>query len=215
MYIRESNVLRYKPNNQKKKKKNREFERNLNVLWYETVVRMKSPSMLVHNRELESDDERFLSCVLIENKLHWHHHRIMFGKIEELIHDQCLTNIFKCFDYRKKNNFILNRFGPSSRQTEIVNVASSSKNSLANESHHWLSHSWLTNKTTIILRFQNKLFKQTSVLIDKRLLRSCIRYSGDGIGGGTDGLKRKDFTFESIYFSLLNLPKLSHMLWSK
>jgi hypothetical protein len=31
---------------------------------------------------------------------------------------------------------ILNRFGPSSKQMDIVNVASSSKNSLTNASHH-------------------------------------------------------------------------------
>ena len=29
----------------------------------------------------------------------------------------------------------------------------------------------------------------TSVLIDRRLFKSCIRYSGDGGGGGSDGLK--------------------------
>jgi len=46
-------------------------------------------------------------------------------------------------------------------------------------------------------------FAFTSVLIDKRLFKSCIRYSGDG-GGGNDGLnrKKKNFNSKKLKFSI-------------
>jgi hypothetical protein len=57
-------------------------------------------------------------------------------------------------------------------------------------------------------------FVVTSVLIDKRLFKSCIRYSGDGgVGGGNDGLK-KMISIEENLFCFFHLPKLSHMLWT-
>jgi len=56
-------------------------------------------------------------------------------------------------------------------------------------------------------------FVFTSVLIDKRLFKSCIRYSGEG-GGGNDGLNSKNETIEFQNRKFLYLPKWSHMLWS-
>ncbi len=40
----------------------------------------------------------------------------------------------------------------------------------------------------------------TSVLIDKRLFKSCIRYSGDGGGGGNDGLNKRISIEENSFF---------------
>ena len=59
----------------------------------------------------------------------------MFEKNEGLKHDRYLFNHKNKNDYCKEFN-LLNRFGPSSKQIVNVNVASSSKNSLTNESHH-------------------------------------------------------------------------------
>lgn len=65
----------------------------------------------------------------------------MYEKNEVLKHDQYLLFkkkvLFVTKNKKKKLILnILNRFGPSSKQIEIVNVASSSKNSLTNASHH-------------------------------------------------------------------------------
>jgi len=57
-------------------------------------------------------------------------------------------------------------------------------------------------------------FVFTSVLIDKRLFKSCIRYSGEGGGGGNDGLNILNKTVKFQKRNFLYLPKWSHMLWS-
>ena len=41
--------------------------------------------------------------------------------------------------------------------------------------------------------------KQTSVLIDRRLFKSCIRYSGEGGAGGKDGLNKAKESIELNY----------------
>jgi hypothetical protein len=61
----------------------------------------------------------------------------MYERNEELKHDRYLLLKEKKVNFEKvKELNILNRFGPSSKQMDIVNVASSSKNSLTNASHH-------------------------------------------------------------------------------
>jgi len=54
------------------------------------------------------------------------------------------------------------------------------------------------NKIFVFYSKNEISFAFTSVLIDKRLFKSCIRYSGEGGGGGgNDGLNRKTKEFLS------------------